>query len=106
MGEVILSEIARPSELPSADASRSDLRPPNYVNHLRRLGYGEDDLACGGGDRLVGELVAGGDERAIAARVAARHDAGADHVCIHVIGARDEELPRDQWRRLAPVLLR
>jgi probable F420-dependent oxidoreductase len=82
------------------------LRLPNYVAHLRRLGYGEDDLAGGGSDRLVRDLVVWGDERAIAARVAAHHDAGADHVCIHVIGARDEVLPRDQWRRLAPALLR
>jgi hypothetical protein len=34
----------------------------------------------------------------------AHHDAGADHVCIYVVGGVGEELPLDAWRRLAPVL--
>ena len=57
------------------------MRLPNYTNNLRRLGFGEEDIAGGGSDRLVRALVAFGDEEAIAERVAAHHDAGADHVC-------------------------
>ena len=34
---------------------------PNYVNNLRRLGWGDDDLAGGGSDKLVDALVAWGD---------------------------------------------
>jgi probable F420-dependent oxidoreductase len=77
---------------------------PNYVRNLRRLGFGDDDLHGGGSDRLVDALVARGDEEAIAARVRAHHDAGADHVCVYVFGSGDERLPLDQWRRLAPAL--
>lgn len=77
---------------------------PNYTNNLRRLGFGDDDLADGGSDRLVDALVAWGDEEAIAARVAAHRDAGADHVCVQVLGAGFTDLPLDQWRRLAPAL--
>jgi len=79
---------------------------PNYVSNLRRLGFGDSDLAGNGSDRLVDALVAYGDEAAIAGRVRAHHDAGADHVCIQVVGASegDEALPLEAWRRLAPAL--
>jgi len=55
---------------------------PNYQNNLRNFGYGDDDFADGGSDRLVDAIVAWGDEKAIADRVKAHHDAGATHVCI------------------------
>jgi probable F420-dependent oxidoreductase len=55
---------------------------PNYRNSLRWLGFEDGDLADGGSDRLVDAIVAWGDERAIAERIQAHHDAGADHVCI------------------------
>jgi probable F420-dependent oxidoreductase len=77
---------------------------PNYVRNLRRLGFGDDDFQAGASDRLVDALVARGDEDAIAARVRAHHEAGADHVCIYVFGRGDEALQLDAWRRLAPVL--
>ena len=77
---------------------------PNYVRNLRRLGFAEDDFRGGGSDRLVDALVARGDEAAIAARVRAHHDAGADHVCIYVFGGASETLQLEAWRHLAPVL--
>jgi probable F420-dependent oxidoreductase len=79
---------------------------PNYVRNLRRLGFGDSDVTGNGSDRLVDALVAHGDEAAIARRVRAHHDAGADHVCIQVVGAGagDEALPLAAWRRLAPAL--
>lgn len=55
---------------------------PNYMNAWRWLGFEESDFANGGSDRLVDAVVAWGDEAAIAARIEAHHDAGADHVCI------------------------
>lgn len=78
---------------------------PNYTNNLRRFGFDDVDLADGGSDRLVDAIVAWGDEAAIAARVAAHHEAGADHVCIQVLPEVPTEAPRDTWRRLAPALL-
>lgn len=76
---------------------------PNYVNNLRRLGFGDDDFAGGGSDRLIDALVAWGDEADIAGRLSQHRDAGADHVCIQVIG-EEGMLARQAWRRLAPAL--
>jgi probable F420-dependent oxidoreductase len=78
---------------------------PNYAENLRSLGYGEEDVAGGGSDRLVDATVAWGDLDAIAARVRAHHDAGADHVCIQVIGEGSSSFPAAQYRELAPALL-
>jgi probable F420-dependent oxidoreductase len=77
---------------------------PNYTNNLRRLGWGDDDLADGGSDDLVDAIVAWGDEDAIVARVQAHLDAGADHVCVQVLDADAAALPMAQWRALAPAL--
>lgn len=77
---------------------------PNYTNNLRRFGFSDDDFADGGSDRLVDAIVAWGDTDAVAGRVADMFDAGADHVCVQVIGP-DDSMPLDAWRRLAPVLL-
>jgi probable F420-dependent oxidoreductase len=55
---------------------------PNYQNNLKWVGFSDDDFANGGSDRLVDAIVAWGDEKAIAARIQAHYDAGADHVCI------------------------
>src|SRR5437899_2460743 len=41
----------------------------NYANNLRRLGYSEEDLASGGSDRLVDDLVAWGGVDAARDRV-------------------------------------
>jgi probable F420-dependent oxidoreductase len=78
---------------------------PNYVNNLRRLGWGDDDLAGGGSDKLVDALVAWGDADAVSERVAAHHDAGADHVCIQVLGPDATALPLEQWQALAAALV-
>jgi probable F420-dependent oxidoreductase len=78
---------------------------PNYVNNLRRLGWGDDDLGDGGSDALVDAIVAWGQPDAIAERVAAHHAAGADHVCIQVVASDVTALPLEAWRTLAPALL-
>ena len=78
---------------------------PNYVNNLRRLGWGDDDLGDGGSDALVDAIVAWGEPEAIAERVAAHHEAGADHVCVQVVESDVSALPLDAWRTLAPALL-
>lgn len=78
---------------------------PNYTNNLRRLGWDDDDLVGGGSDALVDALVAWGDVEAVATRVAAHHDAGADHVCVQVLDEDVTALPLDAWRALATRLL-
>jgi probable F420-dependent oxidoreductase len=75
---------------------------PNYTNNLRRLGFGDEDFAGGGSNRLIDAMVAWGDIDAIRARLNEHRDAGADHVCIQVLC--EEGFPRQQWRELAPAL--
>jgi probable F420-dependent oxidoreductase len=77
---------------------------PNYVNNLRRLGFGDDDFADHGSDRLVDAIVVWGDEATIKTRVDAHFDAGADHVCVQVLQTDYTTVPFDAWRRLAPAL--
>ncbi len=77
---------------------------PNYTNNWKRLGFTEDDVASLS-DRLVDEVVAWGDVDALAARVQAHRDAGADHVCVQLLAAPGAPVDRDAWRRLAPALL-
>ncbi|MFN6121520.1 MAG: LLM class F420-dependent oxidoreductase [Actinomycetes bacterium] len=81
------------------------LNLPNYANNWKRQGFTDDDIANGGSDRLVDALVAWGDDAAIAARVQAHRDAGADHVCVQVLTSDPRALPVDEWRALAPALL-
>ena len=80
------------------------LRLPNYVDHWRHLGYEDDDEAGPGSDRLVDDLIAWGDEAAILARVQGHRDAGADHVCFQILHD-GPGLPREQWRRLAEIVV-
>lgn len=77
---------------------------PNYARSVLRAGFDEADLSDGGSDRLVDRLVVWGDESAIAARIAEHRDAGANHVCLQVLGEDPFALPRDDWRRLAAAL--
>jgi probable F420-dependent oxidoreductase len=79
------------------------LQLPNYANNWRRLGFSDDDIAGGGSDRLVDALVAWGDEDAIRARVEQHREAGADQVLVQAVSGGNG-LPREEWRRLAPLL--
>lgn len=83
----------------------SYLRLSNYTNNLQRFGFEPDDFADGGTDRLVDTIVAWGDVDAVAARVRAHLDAGADHVCVQVLVDDRRGLPRREWAELAPALL-
>jgi probable F420-dependent oxidoreductase len=76
---------------------------PNYRNNWLRLGYTEEETQGDLSDRLVDALVAIGDEDRIAARVAEHHAAGADHVCIQVLGERTGDPALDDVRRLGAI---
>ena len=86
-------------------AGRKALAPywrlPNYMSHLRRSGWSEEDLASGGSDRLVDSLVAWGNVDTVAARVREHVEAGADHVVLHVQPVDDGALPLTEWRVLS-----
>ncbi|MBC3193755.1 LLM class F420-dependent oxidoreductase [Pseudonocardia sp. C8] len=76
---------------------------PNYTENLRRLGWGDDDLAGEGSDGLVDAIVAWGSLDRIADRVQAHLDAGADHVSLQVLSADRQSLPMPEWRELASI---
>lgn len=80
------------------------LNAPNYTNNLARLGYGADEVADGGSDRVVDAIVAWGTLDDALARVQAHLDAGADHVCIQVLHPDMSHLPDAEWRDLAAAL--
>lgn len=78
---------------------------PNYRASWMRLGFSEYEV-LELSDRLVDALFVWGEEKAIACRIKAHFDAGADHVCIQVVSGRvgsegADEL-REAWVRLAP----
>ena len=78
---------------------------PSYRASWRRMGFGDDDLASRGSDRLVDSLVATGDARMVADRIREQLRAGADHVCIQVFVEDPHGLPLNQWRELAENVL-
>jgi probable F420-dependent oxidoreductase len=62
------------------------LRMPNYVSNLGRLGFGPEDVAGGGSDRLVSAIVPHGPADVLE-RIREHLDAGADHVVVQPLGA-------------------
>jgi probable F420-dependent oxidoreductase len=102
-GVVLETDPARAREVARGHL-RTYIGLPNYSNNWKRQGFTDDDLADGGSDRLVDALVVWGDEAAIAARVQAHRDAGADHVCVQVLTADPSAMPLAEWRTLAPAL--
>jgi probable F420-dependent oxidoreductase len=77
---------------------------PNYRNNWRRLGFSDEDMVRGGSERLCDAIVAHGDEAAVLAKVREHIEAGADHVCLQVLGSDFGEVPLTEWRRLAPIV--
>jgi probable F420-dependent oxidoreductase len=85
--------------------AKSYLALPNYVNNLRRLGWGDADLAGEGSDRLIDAVIAWGDVDAIVGRVRAHLEAGADQVCIQVRAEQSSDPALVAFRELAAALL-
>jgi probable F420-dependent oxidoreductase len=78
------------------------LRMVNYTGNMRRAGFTEEDIAEGGSDRLVDEIVVHGTAEVLAAAVRAHLEAGADHVCVQVLPAAQS--PEPALRALAEQL--
>ena len=78
---------------------------PNYRRNLENLGFEPEDFANGGSDRLVDAIVAWGDMEVIRERVTQHQEAGADHVCLQVIGPDMTHVPTAEWEKLAQALL-
>jgi probable F420-dependent oxidoreductase len=76
----------------------------NVAKYLR-LGYSEEDIANGGSDRLVDDLVHWGELDTIVTKLHAHVQAGADHVGVQVIGIKPGESAMPYWRMLGEALL-
>ena len=72
----------------------------NYRASWRRLGFGDEDFVRGGSERLCDALVVHGDAEVIGRRVDEHLAAGADHVCLQVLGASLVEVPLGAWGEL------
>lgn len=82
------------------------LQLPNYTNNLRRLGWGDEDLAGGGSDRLVDALIPWGTAEQVAAGIEKHFRAGADEVAIQVLNGGDaDSFPADAFRDLGAQLI-
>lgn len=82
-------------------------RLPNYADNWRRDGFSDAEIERLD-DRLIDALIAWGDLEAIAARLEEHFRAGADHVCLQVVGpggmAPDLDYDRGAWRALSGLL--
>jgi probable F420-dependent oxidoreductase len=76
---------------------------PSYRASWLRQGFTPDDAVRGGSDRLKTAMVVGG-EQAVVRRVREHLDAGADHVCLQVLGEDPFTTPFDDWARLATAM--
>jgi probable F420-dependent oxidoreductase len=75
------------------------------IAKFRRLGYSEDEIANGGSDRIVDDLVFWGDLDTIAGKLHTHVEAGADHVGVQVIGIGPGQSAMPYWRMLRDALL-
>jgi probable F420-dependent oxidoreductase len=76
----------------------------NYRNSWRRQGFGDEDFVRGGSERLCDAMIVHGDEDKIMARIDEHRAAGADHVCLQVLGLDAASPPLGDWRQLARVV--
>ncbi len=85
--------------------ARHYLRLPNYANNWRRLGFTTQDISRDGSDRLIDAAIAWGSVDQVVARVQSHFDAGADHVCVQVLGHEDNGSLARALAELAGALL-
>lgn len=76
---------------------------PNYLANLERMGFTSDDFSGGGSNRLVDTLVVGPNVDDVVKRMDEHRDAGADHICLHVLD-ESGKLPMEAWQELAPAV--
>jgi len=73
----------------------------NYRANWRRMGFGPEDFVRGGSERLCDAMVIHGDAPIIDQRVRDHFEAGANHVCLQVLGPDPHVPPHDDWRLVA-----
>jgi probable F420-dependent oxidoreductase len=76
----------------------------NYRANWRRMGFGPEDYVRGGSERLCDAMVVHGDAEVIGQRVSEHFAAGANHVCLQVLGPDPKVPPLEDWRLVAEGL--
>ena len=80
------------------------LQTENYARNLKRMGWTDADITSGS-DALVDAVIAWGDVDRVALRVREHLDAGADHVCVQVLGDDELDPCLTDLEELGPALL-
>jgi probable F420-dependent oxidoreductase len=101
----VLNEDAAAARATARRHMKRYLELDNYTNNLRRLGWGDADLADGGSDKLVDAIVAWGGPGAIKSRIDEHRKRGADHVCLQVVRADPASPPTADLERIAKTVL-
>lgn len=91
--KVVLTTDAEQARAVGRKALEVYLNLANYLNNWKRLGFSDADVAKPGSDSLVDAVIAYGEVDAIAARLKAHLDAGADHVPVQVLTSPDKLIP-------------
>jgi probable F420-dependent oxidoreductase len=89
--KVVLTTDAAEARAVGREYAQHYLGLSNYVNNWLRMGFTQDDVRPPGSDRLIDAVVAYGTTEAVAQRLNAHLDAGADHVAVQVVGGWNEE---------------
>jgi probable F420-dependent oxidoreductase len=76
----------------------------NYRANWRRMGFGPDDFVRGGSERLCDAMVVHGDEFVLKQRIDDHFSAGADHICLQILGSDPKAPPSEDWRLVAEAL--
>ncbi len=101
---VVLDKDASTARQTAREFTTGYLSLENYTNNLRSLGFGDDEFAGGGSDRLVDAVVAWGGPERVARRIHQHLEAGANHVCIQMLAPLGS-FPLQAYRELAPAVL-
>jgi len=100
---VVLEEDVETARKHAREFAKTYLGLTNYTSNLLKFGFTEADIENGGSDRLIDAVIPHGSVGEIADAVRAHLEAGADHVCIQVLGHGSH--PSDDYRALAAELL-
>jgi probable F420-dependent oxidoreductase len=104
--KVVLSRNASEARAAGRSVVSGSLQLPNYIRHLRLLGFSEEDVEHSGSDRLIDHLVAWGSPDAIRSRVQEHFEAGATQVSVQVLPSSGTAATMlASWRVAAELLI-
>jgi probable F420-dependent oxidoreductase len=101
---VVVDDDAQRARAVARDYATLYLGLSNYTNNLLTLGFDDADIAGGGSDRLIDEVIPHGTPETLAGVLRSHLEAGADHVAVQTCGERGSW--RSDWPALAQALFR